>query len=430
MKVAILGGGFSGLASAYDASKQHDVVIFERSPYLGGLATGFKDPRWEWPIERAYHHLFANDTDIIDFASETGFDGIYFSDPMTSSLFEDGRGGFEITPFDSPLDLLMFRHLDLISKLKTAAVLAVLKLGPMIKIYENMSVSDFMIKMTGEKSWNILWEQLFRKKFGKYAEKILMSFMWARIHKRTKSLGYIKGGFQTFIDHLETEIEKQGVNVRRSCQITNIVQKRRGFEVMSEYEGVKKSEEFDVVISTLPSPVIKNVCSDLFNKSYLDRFDKLSYLSALVLLIETKKPILENVYWLNICTPKIPMMLIGQHTNFVDKKHYDNNHLAYIGYYLEPNDEMIKTGKEELIKKLWPYFEIINPRNRSNRIVNSHKFYGSYAQPLFEKSFLKNKPDFITPVKNFFIANLDMTYPYDRGTNYAVKLGRQAVKLI
>lgn len=24
------------------------------------------------------------------------------------------------------------------------------------------------------------------------------------------------------------------------------------------------------------------------------------------------------------------------------------------------------------------------------------------------------------------IANLDMTYPYDRGTNYAVRLGRQA----
>jgi hypothetical protein len=124
------------------------------------------------------------------------------------------------------------------------------------------------------------------------------------------------------------------------------------------------------------------------------------------------------------------MMLIGQHTNFVDKKHYDNNHLAYIGYYLEPSDEMIKTEKEDLIKKLWPHFETINPSNRSNTIVNSHKFYGPYAQPLFEKSFLKNKPDFITPVKNFIVANLDMTYPYDRGTNYAVKLGLKAVELI
>jgi len=64
------------------------------------------------------------------------------------------------------------------------------------------------------------------------------------------------------------------------------------------------------------------------------------------------------------------------------------------------------------------------------KILNSYVFRSQFAQPIFDKEFLKNKPDFITPVKNFFIANLDMTYPYDRGTNYAVKLGKEITKMI
>ncbi len=49
---------------------------------------------------------------------------------------------------------------------------------------------------------------------------------------------------------------------------------------------------------------------------------------------------------------------------------------------------------------------------------------------IFDKEFLKNKPDFETPLKGFYIANLDMTYPYDRGTNYAVALGKKVVELL
>jgi protoporphyrinogen oxidase len=59
-----------------------------------------------------------------------------------------------------------------------------------------------------------------------------------------------------------------------------------------------------------------------------------------------------------------------------------------------------------------------------------HLFKAPFAQPIFDKTFLKNMPTFKTPVENFYIANLDMTYPHDRGTNYAVKLGREIADLI
>ena len=45
MKVAIIGGGFTGLTAAYELTKHgHRVTLFEASNELGGLAFGFKQP--------------------------------------------------------------------------------------------------------------------------------------------------------------------------------------------------------------------------------------------------------------------------------------------------------------------------------------------------------------------------------------------------
>ena len=122
-------------------------------------------------------------------------------------------------------------------------------------------------------------------------------------------------------------------------------------------------------------------------------------------------------------------MFIGQHTNFISSKHYGGKHIAYIGYYLERDDPMMKMSKEELIEYLMPHLKKISP-NTPLSVLNSYRFVGPFAQPLFTREFLQNKPDIITPVENFYMANLDMTYPYDRGTNYAVKLGKQVAEII
>ena len=66
MNVGIIGAGVAGLSAALDVVKAgHGVTIFEASNRPGGLASGFKDPRWDWELERFYHHWFTSDVDII-----------------------------------------------------------------------------------------------------------------------------------------------------------------------------------------------------------------------------------------------------------------------------------------------------------------------------------------------------------------------------
>ncbi|MCR4276871.1 MAG: FAD-dependent oxidoreductase [Candidatus Roizmanbacteria bacterium] len=420
MKIAILGGGITGLTAGYYlAKKGHQVTIIEKGEVLGGLATGFKEKDWDWYLERAYHHLFASDSDILNFAKEIGYKKIYFNKPITSSLFLVGDK-LSAFPLDTPIDLLMFPLLGLIDKLRAGIIILFLKLSPFLPVYKTMTSEEFLKKTMGIKVWNVLWQQLFRGKFGKYAGIISSSFIWARINKRTKALGYIEGGFQNFIDYIEDMLKRMRVSILKSCEIKDIKKKGSKFVI--------NNIEYDKVISTLPSPVLSRLASGLFSKEYLFRFDKLKYLNAITLILETDKPILDKTYWLNICTEKIPFMVLAQHTNFADKKNYNGRHLAYVGWYVDGDSKLLKMNKDEILKLVLPHLRKIS--NSKFQISNSYLFKAPWAQPIFDKEFEKNKPDFVTPDKNFFIANLDMTYPYDRGTNYAVKLGKEVIELI
>jgi len=421
MKIAILGAGLTGLTAAYSFSKKgHRVTIFEKEKILGGLASGFKQKNWRWFLERTYHHLFASDCDILDFAKEIGFNKIFFKTPITASLYQKFQSDYSIYPLDTPIDLLRFPLLSFSDKIRAGATLAFLKLSPFLPFFEKETSVAFLKKTLGEKGYFILFGELFRKKFGNFAENILLSFFWARIKKRTKSLGYIEGGFQAFINYLEKLLKDLGVNILTGYEVKEIKKKKEKFLI--------DNQEFDLVISTLPTPVTRKIAQKIFPAKFTQNLGKLSYLHALTLILETDKPILEKTYWLNIATPKIPIMVLVQHTNFVDKKYYGGKHLAYCGWYLDKNDKLWQMNNKDLLNFILPYLKQIS--NCQFPISNYYVFRAPYAQPIFDKNFIKYKPNFSTPAKNFYIANLDMTYPYDRGTNYAIKLGKEISKII
>ncbi len=418
MKIAVLGGGIAGLTASYYLAKGgHSVVIYEKESYLGGLAAGFREKNWEWPLEYVYHHIFKTDKHILRFAEETGFDKFYFTKPETNSLyFHDNN--YRIIPVDSPKNFLLFPYLSIFSKIRAGFWLYILMFFPFFKAYERITAEEFTTKYMGKDMWNVFFKELFRKKFGKYAGNILATFLWARF-RRSQELGYVRGGFQTFIDHQEKIAKEQDVVIKTGEKVSEIHKKGTSFVVSGEV--------YDAVISTLPTPQTVKICKQIFPEGYTERLNKMKFLNALVMILETDKPILERTYWLNICTDAIPIMFIGQHTNFVDKKYYGGNHIAYAGYYLEEDDSLLKKSADELERYIVTYLKKINP---NFTVIRSFRFMSPYAQAIVDKEYLANKPDMTTPVKNFYCANMDLMYPFDRGTNYAVKVGKEIAELI
>ena len=104
MKIAIIGAGFGGLAAAYDLRNAgHEVTIFEAADYVGGLASGFKEPTWDWWVEKFYHHWFQSDKSMLGLIKELGWeDKVYFPRPYTVLLYKG-----KWYPFDSILKALL-----------------------------------------------------------------------------------------------------------------------------------------------------------------------------------------------------------------------------------------------------------------------------------------------------------------------------------
>ncbi|KKS69107.1 MAG: hypothetical protein UV41_C0064G0006 [Candidatus Daviesbacteria bacterium GW2011_GWA2_42_7] len=113
----------------------------------------------------------------------------------------------------------------------------------------------------------------------------------------------------------------------------------------------------------------------------------------------------------------------------MDPKHYGGDHILYIGNYLPDGHPYLKMSAKELLKIYDPFLKRINPSYQLSA-VSCQLFTQPFAQPVITPSYLKNVPGMATPLKNVYLANMDMIYPWDRETNYAIELGEKVAKLV
>lgn len=419
MKIAIIGAGFTGLTAALRLTQVgHKIQVFEKEKSAGGLAISFKKKGWNWSLEKSYHHWFTNDYEILNLAAELKHK-VIVKRPSTKVLINNNS-----VPLDSARSLLAFPYLPMLDRLRVGLVLTYLKFLSNYSKLEKKYALKWLKQWMGEKATKTIWEPLFSGKFGQYKDKIGLVWFWARIKKRTTSLAYPEGGFLKFAENLTHKVLKEGGQLYFNSEVKSVIAKNG--KVLVEISG--KTTFFDKVIITSPSPIFTKICRDL-PKKYSKKVNSIPHLHALNLVLVSKKPFFEEIYWLNINNKNFPFLVIVEHTNFMDSKHYNNQSILYIGNYLPMNHPFLKMTETELLKLFTPYLVSLNPDFRKN-LIKVYKFIGPFAQPIIKPGYSKLKPDFQTPVKNVYLANLDMVYPWDRGTNYAVKLGHDVAELI
>lgn len=424
MKIGIIGAGFSGLSAAYNLIESgHEVVLFEKDNSPGGLAIGYKEKGWDWTLEKHYHHWFTNDKFVLDLAKKIEHE-VVVKRPKTS-VYVDRK----IYQFDSPKEVLLFPKLSILDRVRLGFVIGILKFNPFWKPLEKINATNFLPMTIGKKGYQMIWEPLFKNKFGPYAEDISLAWFWARIVKRTPSLAYPKGGFLEFANHLAEVIKKRGGSISFSVEVLEVRSNRKPTIRAKNNKGPVKEYEFDKVIFTLPSFLFLKIAPQLPD-SYKQKFQRLNGLGATNLVLRLNQPFFkDNTYWLNVCDPASPIMAVVEHTNFMDKKKYNNEHLVYLGNYLPSDSKRYTMNKEEVLKLFDPFLRKINPNYLQN-LIDYELFKAPFAQPIIPTNYSKMIPPFKTPLPNVYLANIDQVYPWDRGTNYAVELGEKIANLI
>ncbi|MBU4017404.1 FAD-dependent oxidoreductase [Patescibacteria group bacterium] len=422
-KIAIIGAGFTGLAAGFRLLQiGHEVTVFEKRDRPGGMSGGFREKAWEWTLEEYYHHWFTNDIHILGLAAEIGYKTIMCK-PVTSVYVED-----QLYQFDSPQSILRFPKLSLFDKLRMAAAIGVIRYDPFWKPLEGINAGSFLPKVMGKKAYRLIWEPQFTNKFGKYSDEVSLAWFWARIRKRTQSLVYPVGGFLQFANALIEKIIKLGGNVFFNMEVTSVKEDNGVFLRVSERkkENIRK---FDSAIITIPSTGFLEIAPQL-SQNYKNSLGRLNSLGATNLVLRLNKQFFpDKTYWLSICDSAAGIMAIVEHTNFMDKRHYNNEHIVYVGNYTTSDHPKFLASKEKLLSTYDPFLRKINSAYKNN-LIDYKLFKTPFAQPIIPPYYSKLIPSIATPLPNIYLANMQQVYPWDRGTNYAVELGEKTASMV
>lgn len=419
MNISIIGAGFTGMSAAWRLTKRgHSVTIYERESVPGGLAAGFSDAAWKWSLEHHYHHIFTSDRAILQLLKEMGLDSrAFFKTTRTAVRYDDTQ-----KPLDSPLSLLSYAPLSLVSRLRTGIVLLFLKLFPLGKLLEKITAERFIRSTMGTQSWKILWEPLFKGKFGQYASRVNAAWFWARIHVRSQKLGYFSEGFASLASAMVDALREVGVVVHFNSTISELSVKGDSVEVQIGDKKGHKRVIYDQVLVSAPAEVLLRM-SKSWTRAYRSSLSKLKGLSAQTLVLELDKPFFrDKTYWLNINEESWPFLAVVEHTNFVSRDYYGGRHLVYVGNYLTSSSNAYAMDKEELLALYKPYLEFLSP-GFMKHVCRTWEFKSLFAQPIPFVNHGNQIPSMRTEMNHVFWASMQHVYPWDRGTNYAVSLG-------
>ncbi|MEA2625035.1 MAG: hypothetical protein QOD06_1080 [Candidatus Binatota bacterium] len=427
VRIAVVGGGFAGLAAAQRlAAAGVRVSLFEKSAHPGGLAMTFSFGGTE--IEKYYHHWFTSDEDILDVIRELGLgDRVWWGSPVMG-LFCAGR----IHRFTSPADLLRFRPFSARAKARFALVTLFLQRCSRRELFEDVTADAWLRRWAGREVYETVWGPLLRAKFGRHAESISMAWIWSKMRLRGRSrkgggtrelLGYVRGGFGVVAKALVEDIRRRGGDVHlgeRVESIRTVGEGRDRFGIATP----RRRETFTSVISTVAPPLLAALAPDLAAEDArrLGAVEHSAILCTLLVLRRRFSPI----YWMNVSDRTIPFGGLIEHTNYVPAETYGGRHLMYVSHYVYPDDEIYSLDAAGVYARYRPALARIQPAFADDWVEARRTFRDRWAQPIVTADYHRRLLPLAGPLPGLYLATMAQVYPEDRGTNYAVRIGRAA----
>lgn len=430
----VVGAGFTGLAAAHELGLAGlRCLVLEADDRAGGLAGTFTVGGRR--LERFYHHWFASDTDVFRLCSELGLGHLVERHRGRTGFYHAGG----IHRLSTPWDALRFAPLRPADRLRLGR--SVLRAGRVRhwRELEALTAQEWLVELGGRRVYDQVWRPLLEGKFGRYAPEVGATWMWTKLHLRGGSrsrsgaevLHYLRGGCGALLDAWLARLAALGVEVRTASPVTSVLVGDRG--VSGVRSGCAVHTTRRVLVTTAPGPAAGMLAGQGSAHPAVPALRRqlaaIPYLANLCLVLEMDRP-LSDTYWLNVTDPGFPYVGVIEHTNLDAPARYGGRHVVYLSAYLPADDPRFSAPDEQVHRASLPHLRRMFPAFREEWLLGHHVWRAEHAQPVITRYYSRTVPAVESAVPGLYLAGMAQVFPEDRGTNYALRGGRRAGRLI
>jgi protoporphyrinogen oxidase len=430
-KIAVIGGGPMGLATAYRLLKSGQKVdIFEADDRLGGMSAPFNFNGLD--IERYYHFICKTDYPLFNYLDELNLaSSLIWQDTKMGFYFKDG-----IYPWGNPLALLTFPHASLIAKFRYALHVFITSKRKSWESLDKRLATEWLKKGLGREAYDTFWRSLIELKFFEHSDKISAAWIGTRIARVaksrksifTESLGYLEGGSKVLIDALENEIKRLGGNVYLKSPVQSINSEKDSYNNSEYIDSLTVGGEtvkYNSVVSTVPLPYLSRLATTLPNDE-LEKLKSVINIGVVCTLIKMKRAF-SPYFWVNINDKNISIPGVIEYTNLnpLNKR----EHLLYIPYYMPQSHPKYADPSKWFADEAIAYLKHLKKDFSESDILDITYHRYEFAQAVCTPKFKEKLPPMQSKLKGLFLADTSYYYPEDRSISESFKVGDELADL-
>lgn len=422
-RAVVVGGGFTGLAAGLELARRGvRVTVLEASSEIGGLAGSFAVNGER--LEKFYHHWFTSDTHVTDLVRELGDEDRVVHRPTRTGMYFANQ----MFRLSAPLDVLRFTPLRFRDRLRLGMMVLRARAVKDWRTLESQTAEDWLIRLGGREVYRVVWEPLLHGKFGSYASRISAVWFWNKLAlrggSRSKSgselLAYYRGGFAALAERMAEELTALGGTILTNLPATGLTVDAGRATGVQTPDGLVMA---DAVIATPALPIVAELVEPYAPRAYVDKLRAIEYLANVCIVLELDRS-LSSTYWLNVNDPGFPFVGVIEHTNLEGPETYGGRHIVYLSKYLPETGELYAMDDESALEFCIPPLQRMFPAFDRSWIQAFHVWRARYSQPIIVEGYSALIPDVETPIAGLYLSTMAQVYPEDRGTNYAIREGR------
>lgn len=422
MKWGVLGGGMLGLTIAHRLSQQgHHVTLLESRSKPGGLADAWRVGDVTW--DRHYHVTLMSDFHVRDLWKEIGVEQDMEWVETKTGFYTDGR----LHSMSNTLEFLKFPPLSLLDKLRLGGTIFTASRLKNWKRLEQIPVADWLIKLSGRRTFDRMWLPLLRAKLGDCWTDTSAAFIWATIARmyaarrsglKKEMFGYVRGGYDHILTSFEETLRKQRVDIQCDQAVQSIHSTNEGPVIVETNAG---EQVFDQVVSTLPSPVLCATLPEL-NDQQRRLHEGIRYHGIICASVLLNKPI-SPYYVTNITDGGAPFTAVIEMTALVDPRQLNDHHLIYLPKYVTPTDPAFRKTDAEIEEEFVAALDRMYPHFRRSDVKAFRISRVPYVFALPTLGYSERVPPIETNVRSVFAVNSSHIVNGTLNVNETVRLG-------